>query len=79
MNELSELKTKLSGLQKVCRTYGRMKCGETMMVWDYANECAVPESEMKPGSERWKGSERAKWMPAETNITASKPHSPQEA
>ncbi len=32
-----------------------------MMVWDYANECALQESEMKPGSERWEKSERAKW------------------
>lgn len=55
-------KNKLSGLQKVCRAYGRMKCGDTIMVWDYTNERAVPESEMKPGSEPWKKNERAKWQ-----------------
>ena len=31
------------------------------MVWDYANECAAPESDMKPPSKRWQDSERAKW------------------
>lgn len=54
----------LRGLEKVCRLYGRMKCGDTMMSWDYANEIAVPESDMPMGSERWKASEKAKFHPA---------------
>ena len=37
-----------------------MKCGDTLMVWDYAAEVAVPETEMPKGSARWKASERAK-------------------
>lgn len=52
---------KLSGLQKVCKIYGSMKMGDTLMVWDYANDVAVPASEMKAGSERWVNSERVKW------------------
>ena len=51
----------LRGLEKVCRLYGRMKCGNTMMVWDYDNEVAVKESEMPMGSDRWLRSEKAKW------------------
>lgn len=52
---------RLSGLQRLCKLYGRMKCGDVMMAWDYANECAVPESEMKLGGERWRASEMAKF------------------
>ena len=52
---------RLSGLQRICKLYGRVKCGKNMMVWDYANDCAVKEALMKPGSDRWKASERAKW------------------
>lgn len=54
--------TALRGLQRLCKLYGRMKCGDVMMAWDYANECAVPEAEMKADKERWAASERAKWM-----------------
>ena len=52
----------LRGLERVCKLYGRMKCGEVMMVWDYAADKAVPESDMKPGSERWQQSERTRWQ-----------------
>lgn len=52
--------THLTGLQRICKLYGRMKCGKVMMVWDYKNDVAVPEKDMKRGSERWKESERAK-------------------
>jgi hypothetical protein len=51
----------MTGLQKLCRTHGRMKVGDTMMVWDYVAEKAVPEKEMPPGSKRWRASERRKW------------------
>lgn len=52
----------LRGLEKVCKLYGRMKLGPVMMVWDYANEIAVNESAMTPGSERWSKSEKVKWL-----------------
>lgn len=51
----------LTGLQKICKLYGRMKCGDTMMVWDYANDEAVAEADMKAGSKRWMESEKKKW------------------
>lgn len=51
----------LRGLERICKPYGRMKCGATMMVWDYANEVALPENEMPAGSKRWAMSEKAKW------------------
>lgn len=51
----------LRGLEKVCKLYGRMKCGDTMMVWDYARNVAVPESEMRLGSKRFTASEKAKY------------------
>ena len=31
------------------------------MVWDYANDVAVPETEMPAGSERWVKSEKVRW------------------
>lgn len=37
-----------------------MKCGDTLYVWDYANEVAVPEAEMPLGSERFIKSAKAK-------------------
>jgi hypothetical protein len=52
----------LHGLEKICKQFGRMKCGDTMMVWDYANECAIPEKEMEADKARWCASEKAKWM-----------------
>lgn len=60
MSTLKPATRRLRGLEKVCRMYGRMKCGDTMMVWDYAAEMAVPEADMKPGSVKWQASERAK-------------------
>lgn len=50
-------KRQLRGLEKVCRLYGRMQCGDVLMVWDYANEVAVPSAEMPVGSKRWCNSE----------------------
>lgn len=50
----------MTGLQRICKLYGRMKCGDTMMVWDYANDVAVPESEMEMGSDRWQISEKVR-------------------
>lgn len=53
---------RLNGLQRICKIHGRLKLGDTMMVWDYANDEAVPESEMRPGSKRWLISEKARFM-----------------
>jgi len=50
----------LRGLQKICKMFGRIKCGDTMMVWDYANECAVEETVMKADKTRWAASEKMK-------------------
>ena len=60
----------LRGLERICKLYGRLKCGATMMVWDYANECAVKESEMPAGSKRWAMSEKAKWSNVKGQGTA---------
>jgi hypothetical protein len=51
----------LSGLQKLCKLYGRMKCGNVMMAWDYANNVALPEKKLKADKERWRKSEQAKY------------------
>jgi len=40
--------------------YGCMRINGKLFVWDYAPDCAMPEAEMKPGSDRWKASERAR-------------------
>lgn len=61
---LNRMGRPLAGLERICKLFGRMKCGSTMMVWDYANEMAVPESEMPQGGRRWSISEKAKWSNA---------------
>lgn len=55
----------LHGLQRVCRLYGRMKCGEVTYAWDYANECAVDEKTLRADKSRFAASEKAKWMEAQ--------------
>ena len=50
----------LRGLEKLCKLYGRMKCGNVMMAWDYANDVALPEKELRADKERWKQSERTR-------------------
>ena len=54
------------GLQRICRAYGGIvihtEKGRIKYVWDYVANEAVPESEMPVGSERWKASERARWL-----------------
>jgi hypothetical protein len=32
-----------------------------MMVWDYANDCAIPAKDMEADKARWAASEIAKW------------------
>lgn len=58
---LSPPLVRLSGLQKLCKLYGRMKCGDTMMAWDYVNNVALPEAELRKDKARWAASERAKY------------------
>ena len=54
-----------SGLTRVAKAFGGIKIsanGETVeYVYDYAQDKAVPVSEMPFGGERWKASERVKW------------------
>lgn len=56
--------SELRGLEKICKIYGSMKCGDTLFVWDYANDEAVPKVDMPCGSVQWKASEKAKhqWL-----------------
>tara|TARA_R110000868_G_scaffold121256_1_gene321693 strand:+ start:224 stop:412 length:189 start_codon:yes stop_codon:yes gene_type:complete len=51
----------LRGLEKVCKMFGRMQMGDTMMAWDYAKNEAVPEKELKADKARWAASEKAKY------------------
>ena len=44
--------------------YGGMEINGKMYLWDYAEDRAVPESEMPKGSGRWTQSERAKYAEA---------------
>lgn len=57
----------MAGLRKICKLYGAMTIQGVRWVWDYANDEPVRESEMKPGSERHRASERAKWLPMMEN------------
>lgn len=49
----------MTGLQKLCKLYGRMKINETMWIWDYANGKPRIESEMT--KEEITASEKEKW------------------
>lgn len=54
----------LTGLQKLCKLYGRMTVTAddgttTEWVWDYANDVAIHKKDMT--LEMFKASERAKW------------------
>jgi hypothetical protein len=56
----------MGGLNKVAKIYGGMTTVDqngkrTELVWDHVADKAVPEAEMKFGSDRWKASERKKW------------------
>lgn len=51
----------MAGLARICKMYGAMVVQGVKYVWDYAADKAVLESEMLPGSERWKSSERTKY------------------
>ena len=51
----------MAGLRMIAKAYGGMTINGVKYVWDYAADEAVKESEMPPGGDRWKASERAKW------------------
>jgi hypothetical protein len=55
----------MSGLQKLCKMYGRMQIQGVVYVWDYFDDKAVKESEMT--KERWKESEKIKWGLVQSN------------
>lgn len=52
----------MGGLARLCKEFGSIRVNGTLMVWDYVAGKAVPESEMPLGSERYKASERARWL-----------------
>ena len=53
-------KTKpMSGLQRICKMYGRMKIQGVMWFWDYARDIAVLE--LVADKERYTASEKAKY------------------
>jgi hypothetical protein len=49
----------MTGLQKICKMYGRLKVGDVMWVWDYAND--KPRLEKDMNYDEIKASEKAKW------------------
>ena len=53
----------MAGLARICKLYGGMTINGVKFVWDYAQDKAVPESEMPIPSERHKASELARWQP----------------
>ncbi len=59
----------MGGLARICKLYGRIQVQGVTHVWDYANDCAVLESEMPFGSKRHKASERAKYKALRTATT----------
>lgn len=65
MSQTVQPERQLRGLEKVCKIHGRMNCGGIMMAWDYANNCAVEERELRADKKRWEASERAKWKAIE--------------
>lgn len=51
---------RLRGLEKICKCYGRMPCGDVLLAWDYARERAMPEKELRANRELWAASEKAR-------------------
>jgi hypothetical protein len=49
----------MSGLQKLCKMYGRIKVGSIIYVWDYVEDRAIPKREMT--KERFAESEKIRW------------------
>lgn len=50
----------MTGLQRICKLYGRMKCGDVLWLWDYVQNKARPASEMTKAEKM--ASEKARWV-----------------
>jgi hypothetical protein len=50
----------MAGLRRICKLHGRMRINGQLWLWDYVADQPVLEQDMRPGSERWKASERRK-------------------
>jgi hypothetical protein len=53
----------MSGLARIAKSFGAININGTRMVWDHVAEVTVPDADMPMGSDRWKASERKRWMP----------------
>jgi hypothetical protein len=53
----------MAGLARIAKSLGAININGTTMVWDHVTDVAVPEAEMPMGSDRWKASERKRWLP----------------
>ncbi len=40
----------MTGLQKICKMYGKVRMGDTVWLWDYVNDKPRPEKEKKNGA-----------------------------
>jgi hypothetical protein len=49
----------MSGLRRICKTYGGITIQGVKWVWDYAKDAPVKKSEQT--KEEWAASERVKW------------------
>ena len=56
----------MSGLQKLCKAYGRMQIQGVMYVWDSDQDKAIPESEMT--KEMLAESEKIRWQSMKKEI-----------
>lgn len=50
----------MTGLQKLCKLYGGFRCGDVKWTWDYAQQQAVIDAELRADKERFKASEAAR-------------------
>lgn len=67
----------MGGLNKLAKMFGAIEVQDqngntSKMVWDHVADKAVPEAEMPEGSDRWKASERKKWMAVRDQMDAEK-------
>jgi len=49
----------MSGLRKLCKMYGHLKCGDVLWYWDYVKDEPRIKSEMT--KDEINASEKAKW------------------
>lgn len=65
----------LSGLQRICKMYGRINCSDAngnkvVWLWDYANDKPRLQSEMT--KQEIAASEKAKWQIVKKQIDSEK-------